>query len=111
MKNIFTITTFQKEKKVEGSELTHRASRTVGYMYDKQEAIRLVESNACDLNEAGYYPYALVEEVPEGLYAMSRDLPFKDRVTWFKWNEKTESYEITDKCPKGYERLVNLSLG
>jgi len=112
MKNIFTMTTFQHLRPItEAGEKHYRPSRTVGFMYNKEEAIQLIKDNVCDLNEANFYPYALVEEVPEGIYAMSKDLAFKDRVTWFKWNDEKSMYEVIPECPEDLKRTVNFSMG
>ena len=113
-KNIFTITTFQHIGDVylkDGKSFKHRGSRTVGYMHDKQKAIQLVLNNTCDLNEGGYYPYALVEEVPEGIYGIDSELSFEDRVTWFAWCDDSNSYKIIDKCPDDLDNKIGFSLG
>lgn len=114
MANIFTIVTFQKNKKVLSTNdklLNNRPSRIVGFMHDKKKAIEIIEDNVGDLYEEGYYPYALVEEVPEGIYGIARNLPFEDRVTWFKWDKTEKAYKQIEKCPDDLDGVVNLSIG
>lgn len=66
-------------------------NRCVGYYANEQDAIDAVTYNACDLNEAGYYPYAIIENVEEGLYQ------YDQSPIWFKYNEDTEEYEKSDR--------------
>lgn len=66
-------------------------NRCVGYYANEQDAIDAVTCNACDLNEAGYYPYAIIENVKEGLYQ------YDQSPIWFKYNEDTEEYEKSDR--------------
>ena len=61
--------------------------RCVGYVSKLEDAISIVEQNQCDLWEAGYYPYAVIEHVKEGIYQYDQD------PLWFTFNEKTECYE------------------
>lgn len=65
--------------------------RCVGYYANEQDAIDAVIHNACDLNEAGYYPYAVIENVEEGLYQ------YDQSPIWYKYNETTDKYEKTDR--------------
>ena len=64
-------------------------NRCVGYFTEKETAIEVVKSNAGDINEAGYYPYAGIENIPEGLYQYDQD------PIWFTYIEKTEEYKIS----------------
>ena len=62
--------------------------RCVGYFSDKETAIEVVENNVGDLYEAGLYPYAVIENIPEGIYQYDQD------PTWFTYVEKTDKYQI-----------------
>jgi hypothetical protein len=106
-KSIFTIITFQKIKDL-GNEnnIKSRGKSTIGFMHDKQKAIQLVLDNACDIHEGGFYPYALVNEVPEGIYGINPKLPPSERLTWFLWDNESNCYKIIDKCPNDLEGKV-----
>lgn len=68
-------------------------TRCVGYLTDKEEAIDAVKSNACDLYEAGAYPYAIIEHIEKGLYQ------YDFEPMWFKYNEELDEYEQVEKEP------------
>ena len=40
-------------------------NRCVGYVSELKDALDIVEDNMCDLWEAGYYPYVVIENVDE----------------------------------------------
>lgn len=65
--------------------------RCVGYFSNLDDATDVVIHNACDLNEAGYYPYAVIENVGEGLYR------YDQSPIWYKYNETTNEYEKADR--------------
>lgn len=65
--------------------------RCVAYVSKLEEAIDIIESNSGDLNEAGYYPYAVIENVEEGIYQ------YDYNPMWFKFNENTETYEKSER--------------
>ena len=65
--------------------------RCVGYVSKLEDAIDIVESNSGDLNEAGYYPHAVIENVEEGIYQ------YDQNPIWFKFNEDTELYEKSER--------------
>ena len=62
-------------------------NRCVGYVSKLKDAINIVESNAYDLWEAGYYPYAVIENVKEGIYQ------YDQNPLWFTYNEEKDTYE------------------
>lgn len=43
-------------------------TRVVGYFLDLEDAVECVEGNWGDLYEAGYYKYAVIEDVEPGIY-------------------------------------------
>ena len=80
--------------------------RCVGYYKSSSEAIKTVENNTFDLNEAGYYPYAVIENIPEGLYH------YDENPIWFEWNKITERYKRINFPPKFIEKgFVGFSIG
>lgn len=61
--------------------------RCVGYFSDKDMAIEVVTNNIGDLYEAGCYQYAVIENIPEGIYQ------YDTEPMWFSYIEKTEKYQ------------------
>jgi len=82
----------------------HAGSRAVGYYFTLDEAIDRVLNNALDINENGYYPYAVIETISPGIYSFPRE------ELWFKWNHDKEQYEECPK-PERFEKYVAWSLG
>ena len=69
MTKIYFVTTIRiVEKEINSSNIVDFDTRTVGYFSTVERAIECLEKNWGDLNEAGYYPWAVIEAVPEGLY-------------------------------------------
>lgn len=64
-------------------------TRCVGYFTDKDTAIEIVENNIGDIYEEGYYPYAVIENIPEGLYQ------YDQNPLWFTYIDKTNKYQIS----------------
>jgi len=82
-----------------------RASRCVGYLKNKDEAIKAVESNAGDIHEAGTYPLCVLETMDEGIY------PIASPVDWFAWDANTEGYARIDGPPEDLQGIFGFSLG
>ncbi len=67
---MFAISTLRRE----GHAVSERQSdpelfsRTVGLFETEAEAVRVFDKNLGDLNEAGYYPLAVIERIEWGLY-------------------------------------------
>jgi hypothetical protein len=59
-------------------------SRTVGYFWKFDDARRAVEENWGDIHEDGYYRYALIEAMSEGLYPTDT-IGQPERETWYNW--------------------------
>ena len=81
----------------DGSSYKYHDSRCWGFFEDKEKAIKAVEENWTDMNEAGYYPYAVIESVSEGLLTVV-DNP--EETIWFKAiykDNKFIKYEITEQ--------------
>lgn len=73
-----------------------KKSRCVGYYNDKNDAIKVLNDNFGDLYECGYYNFAVIEKVEEGIYR------YDSNPIWFKWNKKKEGFFKTKKpaCTK-----------
>lgn len=66
-------------------------NRCIGYVSKLEDAMKIVEENQCDLWEAGYYPYAVIENIEEGIYQ------YDQSPIWFTFNEETERYNKSDR--------------
>lgn len=75
--------------------------RVVGYFLDLETAKQCIEENRCELNENGYYKYAVIEDVKPGLYKTSHSKPL-----FYKWFGDFENggYKRIrrPKCTKGF---------
>ena len=81
-------------------------TRCVGYLSNKDQAIEVVLENACDIYEAGAYPYAVIEHIEEGL----DQYDFKP--LWFKYNEELDEFEQLEKAPDFINpRTVGFAIG
>ena len=71
--------------------------RTWGWVATEKEAREAVAGNSGDLNEANYYPYAVVEKLGSGICCIDIEL-----VAWFKWiNNPENKYEGKwAECPE-----------
>lgn len=81
----------------------HQNIRVVGYFSKYEDALEVVFKNYGDIYEAGYYPYALIENVPEGLYK------YDMTPQWFKWNIDY-GYQPCD-TPEEYKNMVGFGVG
>jgi hypothetical protein len=66
--------------------------RTVGVFTSLQHAEEVLDNNWGDLNEAGYYPWAVIESVEEGLYPIS---PYF--VQFYVFDRQNEKWNKCDK--------------
>lgn len=83
-----------------------RRNRVWGWYKSRFEAIVAVTFNYTDMNEAGYYPLIVIEEVDEGILPITR----KDKRWWFKYDREKNEY-LPSEEPPGFEMTVNLSIG
>lgn len=98
MNPIYTITTVRAALAA--------GSRSVGYFYDLQTAKEAVEENDLDICECGYYKYAVIEEVYQGLYTYT----FERKEHWYVWNNEKEQYVPCEK-PERFKNTYGWSLG
>jgi hypothetical protein len=69
-KTIFTVTTVrEKDDCFPGSNDT----RTVGFFWSKKDAFNALDKDPYDIEECGYYPYAVVEAMSAGVYTRRCD--------------------------------------
>jgi hypothetical protein len=80
-----------------GKEYEQHESRCWGFYTSKKKAIKAVEENWTDMNEAGYYPYVVIESATEGLLTVVNN---PEDTIWFKAIYKDKEfikYEITEQ--------------
>ena len=92
---IYTITTIRGP--------LSRNTRCVGFYHELETAIEAVKDNAMDINEAGYYHYAVVEKVNIGIYN------FEMEEHWFRWHPE-KGYQPCEK-PENFKRIVAFGIG
>ena len=92
-KVIYTVTTLRIKD-------PQKHNRTVGWYAERAEAFGCLDQNLGDLVEAGYYQYAVVEEVPDGLYPVT--LPDGQRTRRWFWKAVRE---VRDEGNWHWERL------
>lgn len=73
--------------------------RPVGYFKDYHEAKIRVEGNSFDIFECGYYKYAAIIKISEGLY------PDTEEINWFEYCKITENVVPTSKPPVNSDNL------
>lgn len=82
-----------------GKEYKTHDARTWGFFKSKKKAIKAVEENWTDINEAGYYPWAVIGTYEEGLLGQRHDCP----ELWFEESYRElsieELKEIEEKYP------------
>lgn len=61
-------------------------TRCIGYSSTLNEAREIVENNKCDFNEAGRYPWCVIENIPEGIYQ------YDFEPLWFEYDINTNKY-------------------
>jgi hypothetical protein len=87
------------------SDRTRRLWRSVGFLFDKEEAIQAVKNNAGDIYEAGYYPLCVVETLGEGIY------PNTISTAWFQWDKDKGGYQEIPERPDDLKQVVSFSMG
>lgn len=65
--------------------------RTFGYFSDSNTCIQTLNGNCCDMCEAGYYTYAVIEEISEGIHQHAK------QIAWFCWDEEKDGFYETEK--------------
>jgi hypothetical protein len=74
---------------------------TVGFFWTVEQAEEVLAENYGHLNEAGFYPWAVIEEVAPGLH------PDKWDQRYWEYDRRTEQWKKVDGCPavlQGYLR-------
>lgn len=81
-------------------------TRCVGYFHDIDRALDVVRNNRYDLWEAGCYPWAVIEWIPEGVYQYDYE------PQWFEYDEETNTYiERDNRPPFTMDNSVGYAMG
>lgn len=65
-------------------------SRTVGFFHSLGSAAQQVENNIGDINEAGSYPFAVIEKYSEGFYSIATPIMF------YEYDKEKNKYNELD---------------
>jgi len=93
---IFIVTTIRHALNV--------GSRAVGYFNTFKEAEDALVNNIMDINECGYYPFAVIEPTTPGFYTIPRE------EFWYRWNNDIHEYEPCPK-PERFNKICGWGLG
>ena len=66
------------------------------------DAEKAVDENRGDMNEAGYYQWVVIEEIPEGVWRS------ENNEIWYEWDGS--SYKNVEK-PNQFRSIVNWGIG
>lgn len=86
---MYFITCFQKYEQTKYGVPDVGDYRTFGYYPHKERAIECLHNNNLDIHE-DMYDYAVVEEIPMGLYTLAEERIF------FKWDEEKHRFSEID---------------
>jgi len=76
--------------------------RTVGYYPTQEKAIRCVENDWGDLDEAGWYGYAVIERVDSGLYPTIDS----EESLWYHYDHEEDKWKSLPAAPEELEYSV-----
>ena len=110
---IYIITTIEHPStryRKDGTTYEHRANRSVGHAETYKEAEEWITDNVMDINEAGYYPYTVVEAYKPGIYMYGMEPIF------FEWDtsctiRRDKGYVKLDDTPEEFKQIVGYGLG
>lgn len=78
--------------------------RCVGYYSKFEDAELSVLKNNCDISDSGYYQYACIENISEGIYRVDLE------PNWYKWDNDKSIFERCSK-PEKFTGMVAFSIG
>lgn len=78
--------------------------RCFGYFPSWLTTMKRVFTNTCDINEAGYYPWIIVEKIGPGIH------PLVEREWWFAYDKKAGGYRRSEK-PEWATHISNWAVG
>jgi len=80
--------------------------RVWGWYASYYEAEEAAIENITNMNEAGWYPWIVIEQVREGILPITNH----DCQTWFLFEHEDGKYHKIDR-PKQFDDLFNWSIG
>jgi plasmid replication initiation protein len=86
---------------------TDYKERVVCWYRDLDKIEKILNDNLGDINEDGYYNFAVVEKTLEGLYNFNGD---KDAELWYKWDKEKENYQRCNK-PRCFDSTIGFGIG
>jgi hypothetical protein len=106
---IYTVTVFFiYEEKI-------KRERQWGYFLALADAEKCIEENWGDIYECGYYNYAVIEELPEGICPkakLEKWYKAEYKKDWWKPGYEKDSYSITKtNKPEFLEKVIGFSMG
>ena len=106
MTNIYTITAIGLWSNKYPEKAGQHRKRIWGWYSNFYEAEEAVIENVTDMNEAGYYPWIVIEEVSEGICPITME----DKAKWYEFDAKDEKYHRCD-APEFAMCIINWSFG
>lgn len=70
-------------------------TRNWGFYFDEEKAINTIEINYTNLQEAGWYKYAVIQKCYEGIF----DFTYLDDMIFFDWDRNKESWNRLPAIP------------
>ena len=93
---------------IQALRLESYASRNIGWYPSEDGAKRALLDNASVISEevrgVPYYPYALVEEVPQGVYPECSE----ERMWFYRWDNGTY---VPCKRPERFNGVIGFTMG
>lgn len=86
------------------SPRNHVVPRCVGFFKKLEDARKVLEKNLGELDEAGHYNLAVIEEIGEGLYQMASRQRY-----WYGFLQSKNGWEVCQE-PECYQRIRNFAL-
>ena len=78
--------------------------RTFGYFGNYATCRKALNGNWCDMCEAGYYTYAVVEKIGKGIHSHAK------QIAWFCWDEERKGF-LRNRETRVGRRLVQFCTG
>lgn len=98
-------------KEIQNFFRKREGSRTPGYFFKLEDAIKYVEMNAMDIYE-GCYKHVVIEAMREGFYPIPEHIDGDQEEVWFEWKGSWDDggYERIEK-PESTKSACNWGLG
>jgi hypothetical protein len=101
MDKIYFVTCIQNKK--DSENFSEIKSRCWGWFKKQEDAIKYTKLNVTDMAEDGYYNYAVIEEIQEGILQLALN------ELWLQIGEDKNSFKECEK-PEWSKGIVNWSI-